>query len=137
MNKNILGLLVFLIPAVFSSAWADESKKEARPIPEAQSFTSEHKGRFNGTAIYYKVTAGETYLYDEDDEAIASIWSISYIADAKGDSSNHPVTFVFNGGPGSASLWLHMGVFGPKRINLPSDAMDDGAPPYDLSLIHI
>ena len=40
--------------------------------------------------------------------------------------------FSFNGGPGSASLWLHMGVLGPKVVKVPSDASDDGSPPYNL-----
>ena len=43
-----------------------------------------------------------------------------------------PVTFLFNGGPGSGSVWLQMGAFGPKRVAIPSDARDDGAPPYPL-----
>ena len=45
---------------------------------------------------------------------------------------NRPVTFLFNGGPGSGSLWLHMGAFGPRRVAIPSDGTDDGAPPYPI-----
>ncbi|MGD8326731.1 MAG: peptidase S10 [Sphingomonadales bacterium] len=125
-----LGLLTACLFIV--SAAAEEEKKDSGPIPDPKVFTTEHQGRFNGQSVKYTVTAGETYLHDEKDKPIASIWSIAYVANTKGNSSNRPVTFVFNGGPGSASLWLHMGVFGPKRINLPSDAMDDGAPPYDI-----
>ncbi|MFN5820842.1 MAG: S10 family serine carboxypeptidase-like protein, partial [Novosphingobium sp.] len=43
-----------------------------------------------------------------------------------------PVFFIYNGGPGSGSVWLQMGAFGPKRVAIPSDARDDGAPPYPL-----
>ena len=42
------------------------------------------------------------------------------------------MTFLFNGGPGSGSVWLQMGAFGPKRVAIPSDARDDGAPPYPM-----
>ena len=42
------------------------------------------------------------------------------------------MTFLFNGGPGSGSVWLQMGAFGPKRVAIPSDARDDGAPPYPI-----
>ncbi len=45
---------------------------------------------------------------------------------------DRPITFFFNGGPGSASVWLHLGFVGPKRIDIPSDAEDPGAPPYRL-----
>ncbi len=45
---------------------------------------------------------------------------------------SRPVTFLFNGGPGSGSVWLQMGAFGPKRVAIPSDARDDGAPPYPM-----
>jgi carboxypeptidase C (cathepsin A) len=48
------------------------------------------------------------------------------------DAGTRPVTFVFNGGPGSASIWLHMGLFGPKRVVVPSEAQNPGGPPYPL-----
>jgi len=126
------GLGLILSCVLSTAAIAEEDKKNSGPIADPQVFVTDHQGRFNGQNIKYTVTAGETYLHDEKDQPIASVWSISYVADVKGDRSNRPITFVFNGGPGSASLWLHMGVFGPKRIDLPSDAMDDGAPPYNI-----
>ena len=49
-----------------------------------------------------------------------------------GNNPSRPVFFLFNGGPGSGSVWLMMGAFGPKRVAIPSDARDDGAPPYPL-----
>ena len=45
---------------------------------------------------------------------------------------SRPVVFLYNGGPGSGSVWLQMGAFGPKRVAIPSDARDDGAPPYPI-----
>ena len=57
-------------------------------------------------------------------------WGTAYVKD--GGEPGRPVTFLFNGGPGSGSLWLHMGAFGPKRVAIPSDARDDGAPPYPI-----
>ena len=45
---------------------------------------------------------------------------------------SRPVTFLFNGGPGSGSVWLHMGAFGPRRVAIPSDGTDDGAPPFPI-----
>jgi carboxypeptidase C (cathepsin A) len=60
----------------------------------------------------------------------AAIFSTSYVKDGRDPS--RPVTFLFNGGPGSGSVWLHMGAFGPKRVAIPSDGTDDGGPPYPI-----
>lgn len=85
----------------------------------------------NDSRIRYSVTAGETFLRDDDGEPTASIFSTAYIAEGSDDPRTRPIAFVFNGGPGSASLWLHMGVFGPQRLALPN-AVDDGAAPYSM-----
>ena len=61
------------------------------------------------------------------DVPMASFFYTEYIV----DSDKKPI-FSFNGGPGSASLWLHMGVLGPKVIKVPSDASDDGSAPYKI-----
>lgn len=88
-------------------------------------------GSFGGVTVAYKATAGETYLKDKDGKPLAAIFSTSYVKEGPREP-NRPVTFLFNGGPGSGSVWLHMGAFGPKRVVIPSDARDDGAPPYRL-----
>ncbi len=90
-----------------------------------------HSGTFGGVKIAYTATAGETYLKGEDGTPKAAIFSTAYVKDGPRDP-NRPVTFLFNGGPGSGSVWLHMGAFGPKRVAIPSDARDDGAPPYPI-----
>ena len=64
----------------------------------------------------YTATAGETYLKDEDGDPKASIFSIAYVEDGVDDPASRPVTFLWNVGPGSSSVWLHMGAFGPRRV---------------------
>lgn len=123
-----------LIAAAFLSgnlqAADDEEETDAEPVPEPRSFVTEHSGRFNGVTMRYRVTAGETYLRNKDGEPKASIFTFAY---TRTDSDGpRPVTFVWNGGPGSASLWLHMGTFGPQRVSVPSDAAHPGAPPYPV-----
>ncbi|HCY56974.1 MAG TPA: peptidase S10, partial [Oceanicaulis sp.] len=86
----------------------------------------------NGQRVRYRAIAGETFLRDENGQATAAIFSTSYIREGVSDPRTRPVAFIFNGGPGSASLWLHMGVFGPVHLVLPSEAEDDGAAPYDI-----
>ncbi|WP_380873388.1 peptidase S10 [Sphingomonas sp. DBB INV C78] len=113
---------------------ADKKVEKAEPSPEIAPPTvsvTRHTGRFGGQAISYKAVAGETYLKDKDGKPLAAIYSTSYIKEGKADP-NRPVIFLYNGGPGSGSLWLHMGAFGPKRVAIPSDARDDGAPPYPI-----
>ncbi|MFD1612801.1 S10 family peptidase [Sphingomonas tabacisoli] len=110
----------------------DEAKAEraAADIPPPQVVVSHHSGVFGGQKINYTATAGEIYLKAEDGTPKAAINYYSYVKEPRDPS--RPVTFLFNGGPGSGSVWLHMGAFGPKRVAIPSDAHDDGAPPYPL-----
>ncbi|MEM7280065.1 MAG: serine carboxypeptidase [Pseudomonadota bacterium] len=109
-----------------------DMKESADPIPEARQFVSTHSSRFNGERIDYRVTAGETYLLDKKDKPKATIFTFAYSKTNMAENEVRPVTFVWNGGPGSASLWLHMGTFGPKRVSLPSDAKHPGPPPYPI-----
>jgi len=129
---NYLTLLSFLLlVSLPTSALAQttESESEEKPVPDPTEFVSEHTGSFNGERIDYRVTAGETYLQNAEGEPTASIFSFDYVAE---DEENRPVTFVWNGGPGSSSNWLHMGGYGPKRIVVPSDAEHPGAAPYTI-----
>jgi carboxypeptidase C (cathepsin A) len=124
-----LCLFTFLILPSFTSA-AQEEEKETAKIPQPRHFVSEHSGQFNGERIDYTATAGETYLRDLIDEPTATIFTFSYVKTNLSANESRPVTFVWNGGPGSASTWLHMGGYGPKRIVVPSDAGHSGTPPY-------
>lgn len=112
---------------------AQEKKEDSLFIPEAKSFISKHEIINGGKTIRYIATASETYLKNEKNTPVASIWSVAYTQEGISDLTKRPVTFVFNGGPGSASVWLHMGMFGPQLVKVNSDALeDDGAAPYNL-----
>ncbi|NHF58931.1 peptidase S10 [Flavobacteriaceae bacterium TP-CH-4] len=132
MIKNV-GILMLLLVANGVFAQEMEEKETVKPIPKPVSFVTSHQGIFGGKTISYKARAKETYLTNEAGDSVASFWSVAYIKNPVGDVAKRPVTFVFNGGPGSASVWLHMGLFGPKIVKVDSDAKeDDGAAPYDL-----
>ena len=103
----------------------------ATPAPP-KSFESRHEGIFHGTRMAYRAVAGELHLPDAKGEPRASVFSFSYLADAAAPETR-PVTFIFNGGPGSASLWLHMGALGPRRIVMPADAVPAGVSPYAVT----
>lgn len=85
-----------------------------------------------GEAIAYTATAGTMTLEREDGSDRADIFFVAYTKDDVEDSSNRPITFCFNGGPGSSSVWLHLGAFGPRRVVLPSDASMPAPPPYPI-----
>jgi carboxypeptidase C (cathepsin A) len=78
----------------------------------------------------YTATIGETILTDKYGTQKAAVVTTAYVKEPR--DPNRPVTFLFNGGPGSGSVWLQMGAFGPKRVAIPPDARDDGAPPYPM-----
>lgn len=137
MRHILLGALActLLAGAPVFSALADEHESEMKVDPDLteQRFASERTLRLGGETIRYDAVAGETFLRNEKtDLPEASIFSVSYIKQGTSDPTTRPVTFVFNGGPGSASLWLHMGAWGPRRVNTPGNAEDVGAPPYPV-----
>ncbi len=133
MNKSILLLFLLVLSfTVFSQETTNEDVP--KPIPEAKSFVTSQQGVFGGKTINYTATAKETFLTNKKGDSIAAFWSVAYTKTPMGDVGKRPVTFVFNGGPGSASMWLHMGFFGPKIVKVDSDAkQDDGAAPYNLA----
>ena len=106
----------------------DKPAKVETVVPQVH--TSKRSGVFGGHKVNYSATIGETILSAEDGTQKAAIVTTSYVKEPRDPS--RPVTFLFNGGPGSGSVWLQMGAFGPKRVAIPSDARDDGAPPYPL-----
>lgn len=89
----------------------------------------EHSFKLRGEEISYRVITEETFLGEE--EAEASIVSFTYLRTGV-ESENRPVVFVFNGGPGSSCVWMHLGLFGPRRIQLENPVDPAPVPPYVL-----
>lgn len=100
-------------------------------LPAPRHFVTRHKTVIRGKAVSYIATAGATYITNMTGEPIASFFSFSYMRDDV-DSAKRPVIFIFNGGPGSASLWLHMGALGPKRLVLDREANPKVTPPFTV-----
>ena len=104
----------------------DKKEKE----PEEKLVESEHSVKIGTQDIKYKASAGTILLRDEEDKPTASIFYIGYTRQDV-SSSARPITFSFNGGPGSSSVWMHLGMLGPRRVRL----AEDGSalpPPYQL-----
>jgi hypothetical protein len=89
-----------------------EEKKDDKK-PEEKMVQTKHAIKIGGQEIRYTATAGTILLKLEDGTPKASVFYIAYTKDDVSDLAKRPVTFTFNGGPGSASIWLHLGAFGP------------------------
>lgn len=98
-------------------------------IAPAKRFVTQHATRIRGKDIKYQAIAGETYITNLYGEPTASIFSFSYLVDAPA-GRDRPVMFVFNGGPGSSSVWLHMGIVGPRRVLLDREVNPSNLPPF-------
>lgn len=124
----VFWLTVFFAVAAVTPGFADEAKEQTPDhFPEEVTSVTEHSVKVGGERIRYTATAGTSFVFNDKHEKIGNIFYTAYI---KQDANkNRPITFAYNGGPGSASVWLHMGALGPKRV-----VMDDEGfmpkPPY-------
>jgi len=121
---------------------AEKPKEEKKPpAPEEKIVQTKHSIKIGGQEIKYTATAGTILLKLEDGTPKASIFYVAYTKDDVSDASQRPLTFSFNGGPGSSSVWLHLGLLGPRRVQM-GDAGALLPPPYklvdnDVSLLDI
>jgi carboxypeptidase C (cathepsin A) len=100
--------------------------------PRPSAVSTSHTVTINGTAYAYTATVGTLILRDEDDDKPkASMFYVAYTLDDVADASKRPLTFSFNGGPGSSSVWLHLGLLGPRRVLMDEEG-NPPPPPYRL-----
>jgi carboxypeptidase C (cathepsin A) len=119
--KNSLLLLAFAgIATVLLSSW-NTTLGSMGGYNAGQLAITNHQLNLGGTALNYKAITGYMPLTNEHNKATANIFYVAYTAD---NANTRPVTFVFNGGPGSAAIWLHMGSFGPVRVLFKNDRGD-------------
>ena len=106
-----------------------EEKQAA--IPPEHSSVTHHDLSLNGRVIHYAATAGTLLIQGEENKPYGSVFYVAYTEDGVTDGRTRPLTFLYNGGPGSASLWLHMGSVGPMRV-ITSSPDATGAAPYRM-----
>ena len=112
-----------------SDAPSGPQHETAGPAEEKISQTS-HTVRIRGKEIKYTATTGTLPIRSDDGKVAARMFFVAYTKDGE-DAHTRPVSFLYNGGPGSATVWLHMGSFGPKRVQMADDGFQP-APPYQL-----
>ncbi|MDA8018755.1 MAG: peptidase S10 [Thermoanaerobaculia bacterium] len=107
----------------------------AKPTPEElkeQRSTTRGVVTIGGEPIPYSATVGDLILRDEERNPVAKMVYVEYLRDDVESRVDRPVTFAFNGGPGSASVWVHLGAFGPKKVLLDDEGWPTGPPPGRL-----
>ena len=104
-----------------------DSDVATAPIQEIQRVTH-HTTTVNGRVIPYSAIAGTVTIRDDDGKPTASMFYVAYVADHGPGESHRPLTFFYNGGPGSSSMWLHMGSFAPLRVHTDSPQATRPAP---------
>src|SRR5207248_983524 len=115
----------------------DKDKEEHFDMTEVPPVVTHHQITVDGKALRYTATAGRLPIKRGDGKIEAEMFYVAYTLDGQ-DAAKRPVTFAFNGGPGSASIWLHMGALGPRRVVLQADGFMPPAPyrmednPYTL-----
>jgi carboxypeptidase C (cathepsin A) len=137
MKKALAALLITLGLAATAQDRTVEKKtepkdKEKKSDARDNVVSTSHTIRIGDQTVAYTARAGTIVLRDDEGEPKASFFVVSYTKDGA-DPAKRPVTFTFNGGPGSSSVWLHMGAFGPKRVVYKDDEGHTAAPPYRLT----
>ena len=144
LSGVVPGLLTGLAVVVLAcSAQAAEGEKEKNGEKEkaGEKGGDEKETRsvtdgevtIGGQKVAYTATAGTLPLTKADGEKRASVFYIAYERKNAGDAARRPVMFCFNGGPGSSSVWLHLGAFGPKRVVMTPTGVESPAPPFQLT----
>lgn len=112
-----------------------KEEKEKKEPPKDEQVVTKHTLTINGKTINYTAYTGMTVIKKEEEskepQAKASMFYVAYIKDDE-EPRKRPITFSFNGGPGSSSVWLHMGLLGPKRVISEKDEPKILPPPYEL-----
>jgi carboxypeptidase C (cathepsin A) len=115
-------------PAAAPKPAADKDKdKEEFDVSEVAPIVTHHQTTLDGKLLKYTATTGRLPLKRGDGKIEAEMFFVAYTLDGQ-DVSKRPLTFAFNGGPGSATIWLHMGALGPKHVVMQPDGFLPPAP---------
>lgn len=113
----------------------EDPQDTAPKIPQEMKSQTHHAVEIGGERVDYTATAGTMILKEEEqdsgEKAKASVFYIAYTKDGVENLAQRPLTFSFNGGPGSSSVWLHLGVLGPRRVEM-GDVGNLSPPPYGM-----
>lgn len=119
-------------PATQPTTKEQEKPTAEREYDSAGSFSiTQGSIDIHGQTLKYEATAGQMALNDDSGKRKANVFIVAYVKQPTDDIDTRPITFVFNGGPGAAAVWLHMGTAGPRHIEM-NDHGDPPTPPYHV-----
>jgi carboxypeptidase C (cathepsin A) len=124
-------LLCIAVPMAAQVQKEIAPKPEPKKEPVPSSWTTLHSIKIGAEKVDYRAVVESIILRDEEEKATAELFYTGYFRTDAGDPSRRPIIFAYNGGPGSASFWLHMGILGPRRVVTPHVG-HQGPPPYPL-----
>jgi carboxypeptidase C (cathepsin A) len=119
-----------MISTAFPAAQTSPAATGSDAAPGERLVITTHSARVDGREIKYTATAGTLPLKDASGKVTANMFFVAYVRDGE-DRRTRPLTFFYNGGPGSASIWLHMGSLGPRRVQMGDEGFMP-APPFQL-----
>jgi len=137
VRKNLFAFFLVLISFSLSYSQQPTATPSPRPTetpkpqPEEPPVVTKREIKIGSRVLKYTVTTGMMPIKDRNSETEARIFYMAYTLDDVPNKTERPLMFSFNGGPGSSSVWLHLGALGPRRVKM----LDDGAlppPPYKL-----
>lgn len=108
-----------------------EASDKNPALPTEDAVVTRHRTVIDGVTYAYTATAGTLHLRDDAGELRARLFYVAFTLDGARDPATRPLTFAFNGGPGSSSVWLQLGALGPRRVDMPDTAVPH-PPPYRL-----
>jgi len=127
----VLAIAILLATLTTKAQPSPVPSQDTSIITKPDKSTTRHTIKIEGKPISYTAVAGTLLLKNEKDESVALFGYTAYIRDGEPDVSHRPLTFAYNGGPGSSSMWLHLGALGPRRIAI-NDPTFTPPPPYKL-----
>jgi carboxypeptidase C (cathepsin A) len=116
------------VPAEQSGPPAPSTHEETAGPNEEKISTTSHAIRLDGRDIKYTATTGTLPIRGEDGKPTARMFFVAYTRDGE-DVKTRPISFLYNGGPGAATVWLHMGSFAPRHVQMAPEGFQP-APPY-------
>ena len=133
MNKRLfhIAVLCLVLLAIYGFTGQDKKDISSPSKGEEDLSVTKHAIKIGGQTVSYTATVGELTVIKPSEKPGAKIFFMAYTRDGVQDVSSRPLTFAFNGGPGSSSVWLHMGGLGPRRIRM-SDEGFSAKPPFGL-----
>src|SRR2546425_12131565 len=118
-------------PNTAAAAADRDTAAKATPIPTEASSATDHTIRIGSQLVPYRATAATMLLKNDKDESIGVLYYTAYTRTDARDPSQRPISFIYNGGPRSASAWVHMGGFCPRRV-VTTDAAVTPPPPSPI-----